>query len=1102
MNRNQKPWVAFRKRCGKACAVIAATFIFLYGSAFGAAGTVYEQQGIEISGAITDHTGEPVPGVNVVVKGTLTGVTSDVDGKYAITVPNQASVLLFSYVGFTTQEITVGNRRVINVELHEDMQQLDEVVVIGYGTTRRRDLVGAVEQISGTVLAEKGNMNISRSLQGMVPGMTLTMSDGKPSRNASINLRGTSSIGAGGDPLILVDGVEAHGDLTTVNPADISSVSVLKDASSAAIYGAKAAFGVILITTKAAEKGKPRVNYNGNASLLRRLFLPERVTNGLEWTNGWYTSFMGQEGNAPTSINNVFKYNDAWYQELVKRDADPTLEKVRVNSLGEYEYFGNTDWFDIIYNGHTYSTEHNLSVSGGSDQATYYVSGRYFNQGGIYNAGNEDYTQYNFRAKGSIQLNKYLTIENNTDFLVRSIHQPMVMYDRQTITRQMEHQGYPMTLPKNPDGTWTETSVYTGWAGFVEGSSWQHNNKFDLKSATALTIKPMKSLILKADFSYYYNQSSRDRAENMYEYYTGPTIKGVRNTFDSSEHWSYNNLYYSSNFTANFMPKFNNDDHRLNVLAGWNIEHKYTKNVQTYRRGLIYPEKPSLALTDGDYYTVGQTGSEWAYAGFLYRLNYIFKDRYLLELSGRYDGSTKFPTRQKWGFFPSASVAWRLSEESFMDATKSWLDNLKIRFSAGSLGNGNIDPFRYIALMSIAKSGVIIGDNVQSYTYAPTNIPTSLTWETNTTYDVGIDVDILKNRLTFVADYYWRYTTGMLTQGVELPAVFGATLPLGNNADMKTLGWDLSLQWRDRFDLAGKPFNYSIKGMVWDHRSWITKVLNNEQKILGTGQTPTYYNGMEIGEIWGYHVEGLFHDQSEIDNHADQSAIRVSTTNILRPGDIKFADRNNDGVINSGANTVDEPGDRRIIGNTSIRYSYGFNMSANWNSFGISAFVQGIGKRDWYPHAESAFFWGQYNRPYSYMLKMHTGDNVWTEENQNYDAYWPRYRAYLASSANRSMTTVNDRYLQNAAYVRLKNLQLDYSFTKNVCDVLHVSGLRIYIAGDNLFTWSPMFKVTRNFDPEGTNPGDTDFRSTAGSDGDGYGYPMHASYTFGININF
>jgi TonB-linked SusC/RagA family outer membrane protein len=1059
------------------------------------------QAAVTVTGVVSDAHGDPLPGAIVRLVDGATAASTGADGRYSITVPGQTAVLSFAYMGYTTQQVAVGNRTVIDVVLQEDAREIDEVVVIGYGTARKRDLVGAVGHLDGKALVEKSAMNISRSLQGMVPGLNISMQDGKPSRGASLTLRGMGSVGAGGGALILIDGAEAHGDLTTVNPADIESVSVLKDASSAAIYGAKGAFGVILITTKNPAKGKPKVNYNGSMSAHRRLFEPDRVTNGLEWTDGFYKAYLGGKGTAPNSINNVFKFNADWYAELVKRNADPTLEKVRVNKNGLYEYFGNTDWFDVIYKDFNLSQEHNLSVSGGDDRIKYYVSGRYFNQDGIYTAGDEDYTQYNFRAKGSLKINRQLTLDNNTDFIRRSIHQPMVMYDRQLILRQLEHQGYPMTMPKNPDGTWTETAVYTGWAGFVEGTSYQHNNKFDLKNTSTLTYTPWEELTLKADFSYYFNRSERDRAENMYKYYTGPAVSATRNTFSSLDHASYANQYEASNVTAGYVPKFADNNHRLNLLGGINVEHKKTTNITTYRRGLLLPEKPTFNLMDGEYYTVGQSGNEWSYFGLLYRANYNYKDTYLLEVSGRYDGSSKFPSNQRWGFFPSASIGWRLSEEKFMDWSNDFLDNLKIRLSAGSLGNGSVDPFKYISMMDVKRSGVIIGDGLQTYTYAPANTPESLTWETSTTYDAGLDIDLLGNRLNLIIDYFRRYTTDMYTVGPELPAVFGASSPYGNNADMKTTGWELTLQWRDHLPLAGRPFNYFLKAMLWDDRSWITKY-NNPQKNLGSGHTASYYEGMEIGEIWGYHVEGLFHDQAEIDNHADQSAIRVSDANILQPGDLKYADLDNSRTINSGANTVDNPGDRRIIGNSSARYRFGFNLGANWNGFGVNAFIQGIGKKDWYPYQESAFFWGQYNRPYSYMLKIHTGENVYSDENGNFNAYWPRYRGYLANSANSAMRTVNDRYLQNVAYVRLKSLQIDYTFGRNVCDLLHLSELRIYVAGDNLFTWSPLFKVTRNYDPELINAGDSDFRSTAGTDGDGYGYPMQSAWTLGVSLTF
>ena len=394
-------------------------------------------------------------------------------------------------------------------------------------------------------------------------------------------------------------------------------------------------------------------------------------------------------------------------------------------------------------------------------------------------------------------------------------------------------------------------------------------------------------------------------------------------------------------------------------------------------------------------------------------------------------------------------------------------------------------------------SGVTRGDALQTYATTPNIVPNSLTWEKSTTYDIGLDVDMLSNRLSMVFDYYQRYTTDMYTVGPTLPAVLGAATPKGNNAEMKTKGWELSIMWRDNFTLANKPFNYSVKAMLWDSRTWVTK-FNNPTKLLST-----YYEGQEIGTIWGYHIEGLFKDQAEIDAHADQSKLKVSATNILKPGDLKFADLDKSGTVDNGQNTLDDHGDLKVIGNTTPRYQFGLNLSANWNGIGISAFFQGVGKRNWYPHRESAFFWGQYDRPYSYMLKEHTGNNVWTEENQNTDAYWPRYRGYLANGSTKALgIQANDRYLQNIAYVRLKNLQIDYTFNKKFCDKLHLQDLKIYLAGENLLTWTPLNKHTKMYDPEGISAGDADFRSTANTDGDGYGYPILSSYTIGINVTF
>lgn len=1048
-----------------------------------------------IHGQVSDLHGEPMIGVTVQEEGSGNGCVTDGNGYFRFSANHNANILI-SYIGYSDvrKKASADFSKVI---LQEDTKTLDEVVVVGYGSKRRRDLVGSVEQISNEKIGTRANMNVTRSLQGMIPGLNISVSDGKPSSTPNLNLRGSGSIGAGGSALILIDGIE--GSLNSVNPADIESVSVLKDASSASIYGARGAFGVILVTTKDAKKGKSKVSYNGSFSLHQRLNEAEIVNNGLQWTDGWYSSYMeGKDtGTPPGGINNVFKYSTEWYNELVKRNDDPSLDKVRVNEKGEYEYFGNTNWFDIIYKDIIPSTEHNISVSGGNDRAQLYVSGRYFNQDGVYSAGNEDYTQYNMRLKGTIQINDMLSLSSNTDFGNNLSHQPMVMYDNQNILRQIEHQGYPMTMEKNPDGTWTEAAVYTGWAGFVEGTSYMKQNKLELRNTTTLAFEPIREeLIFKADYSYYTSRSERKKVENQYEFYTGPAIKKTRNTYSSLENRNYNQAYHSANITANYIPKFRNDDHSLNLLLGGNLEQKNYSMIQSYRRGLLNEYKPSFALMDGDYYTIGQSGYEWAYLGMLYRINYNYKGRYLAELSGRYDGTSKFPTNEQWGFFPSVSAAWRLSEEHFMAPSAQWLSNMKVRMSVGSLGNGNVDPYVYLSTVPISKTSALINGSLQTAAYVPKLIPNNLTWETATTYDLGLDIDLFHNQLSIVFDYYQRYTTNMYTEGMVKPAVIGADVPKGNNADMKTKGWELAVEWRDQFNVAGKPFSYGIKGMVWDSRSWITKY-NNPTKLLSN-----YYEGMELGEIWGYHVEGLFADQADIDAHADQSKIKVSDTNILKPGDIKFSDLNADGKIETGKNTLEDHGDLKKIGNTSARYNYGINLNANWNGFGLSAFFQGIGKKNWYPSRESGLFWGQYNRPYGYMLQIHTGDNVWSETNQNENAYWPRYRGYIANSASKSMGVINDRYLQNVGYIRLKNVQLDYSFNQNICKKLHMENLRIYVSGENLFTWSPMFRVTRNFDPEVITPGDADFRSTKNSDGDGYSYPMLNSYTFGINVTF
>lgn len=1071
------------------------------------------EQQKSVSGKVTDNSGAPLPGVTVVIKGTSGGTITDADGKYTLSLPATTRSLVFSFVGMKSQEITFTGQPVINVSLEQETIGMDEVIVVGYGTQKRRDIVGAVEQVSSDILENRSSMNVTRSLQGQISGVNVALWDGKPTRSTTPVIRGTTfkngtansnSIGAGGSALVLIDGSE--GDLGALNPLDIESISVLKDASSAAVYGARGTFGVILITTKNAKKGEPQVHYNGSFSMKKRTVIPDRVTNGYQWTTMYLKSWQiyNNKTSYPTGIDNVFRFTKDWYDELARRDADPTLDKFRVNSEGRYEYFGNTDWYDYFFKDYNLANEHNLSVSGGSDIANYYVSGRFFDQDGIYKVGDENFRQYNIRAKGSIKIKPNLILEHNMDYAVMITHQPMVQYSNYLIQRMISRQGYPMTLPKNPDGTWTEAATYIGYAGFAEGSSFQHDDEFNSKTATSLTYIPVKDVLtIKGEFSYAYSRSKMTRATGLYQYYNSATLTGVHEKFSYLKMYNYDTKYLSGNATATYSPKLG-ENHKLTLMAGGNVEDKDYLTQFTYRQGLLYNKLPSFTMMDGTYYETTSGGYTWGVAGVFSRINYGYKDRYLLEVSGRYDGSSKFPVNQQWGFFPSASLGWRISEEGFMKSTQKWIDNLKLRASIGSLGNGAVSPYQFISSMTIGNTAWLVNDTKQSYTSVPAIVPSGLTWEKSTTYNAGIDIDLFKNRFNMVFDIYQRTTTDMYTVGPTLPDVLGSASPKGNNADLKTNGWELTLGWRNSFKLAGKDFNYNFRGVLWDSQSWITKFYNT------TGLLTTYYEGQKLGDIWGFRIAGLFADRAEIDSWANQSFFTIvngstgDNNNHLLPGDLKFKDLNDDKRINYGDRTLSKHGDWDIIGNETPRYNFGINLGGNWNGIGLSMFWNGVARRDWYPGAESALFWGQYGRSYESALKIHTTNNVYSTENPNLNAYWPLYRGYQAQRALGTMSQANDRYLQNAAYLRLKNVTLDYTFPDAIARKIACKSLKVYLTGENLLTFTPLTKVTKNFDPEGINSGDSDWNSTYGSDtaGDGYGYPILKSFTIGLDIIF
>ncbi|MCE6992634.1 TonB-dependent receptor [Dyadobacter sp. CY323] len=1051
----------------------------------------------QVTGKVTDGaTTEGLPGVNVVIKGSQTGTVTDANGSYSLNIPDAGAILVFSYVGFLSQEVEVGTRTSLDVQLVADAKSLSEVVVVGYGTQKKVNLTGAVDQVGQEVFQNRPIPNISQGLVGVVPNLNLKMFDGKPTQSPKFNIRGTTSIGQGGNALVLIDGVE--GDPSLLNPNDIESISVLKDAASASIYGARAAFGVVLITTKTASEGKTTISYSANYSIKSPTTTPDNITDSYPWAQGFSDAWSrwNDNGSTPTAINKTISFSPTYLAEIKRRYEDPSLPRVEVNpNTGEYQYYYSTDWYKELYKERFSAQDHNLSISGGSDKATFYLSGRYNGQSGLFRYNSDDYQMYNLRAKGSIQVAPWLRIDNTTEYSAQKYHQPMNVGEGSGIYRNIADEGHPLAPLLNPDGTLSFSAAYTVGDYYIGRNGIDNTQRFLKNKVAAKSQFFDKTLSIRADLTFQTTDigSQQNRVQVPYSRAKGVIGYTGTNTNDIQERKRTTN-YLATNFYADYVKSFNNA-HNLTLLAGINYEQSIYSNLTAQRNGIVYSGADDINLALGQSIVTTGGYNKWAIAGGFFRVNYNFRERYLLEVNGRYDGSSKFPTTQQWAFFPSVSAGWRVSEEPFWKVSPRVLSNVKLRASYGSLGNGNIDPYSFNEKFSISQSGRILNGIRPQRTGQPGVVPNGLTWETSTTGNIGLEFSSVNKRLTFVGDMYRRQTTDMFTVGPTVPAVYGTTVPKGNYADLKTTGWELSINWADHFTVASKPFNYSARFTMADSRAIITKY-NNPDKNLSD-----HYEGKRVGEIWGYRVEGLFKSQSEITDSPSQSNIPNTNTRKNYVGDIKFKNLDGDNVIYQGLNRVGNSGDKTIIGNSEPRYTYGMNLSGDWNGFFVSGFFQGVLKQDWYPSAE-ARFWGQYNRPYNAYPRWQQ-DNMFREELGNFDAYLPRLVGYVAQS-NRALHVANDRFLQNAAYIRLRNLQVGYTIPQRIVSKIHARDLRVYVSAENLWTWSPMYKWTRDTDVTNIYGSDRDLGNPDGNAGagDGYNYPMLKAVSLGLTLNF
>lgn len=1044
---------------------------------------------IGVSGKVKDTSGEPLVGATVIIHGTTVGTSTDLDGNFSLEA-SEDDLLDVLMIGFRSLSLKAARR--LDVILEDDSTELEELVVVGYGSQKKVNLTGSVESLGGEKMENIPMPSLSRGLQGMIPSLNIDMTDGKPIRSSEYNVRGTTSIGAGGgSTLIMIDG--APGDPDLLNPSDIESVTVLKDAASAAIYGARGPFGVVLITTKNPSAGKTSVTYSGNVSFYTQTQHNDYIWDGYIWAKTFVEAYYAYNDYVtnPTGVNNAFPFlqgMDAYLSELKRRHDDPSLPKVVTMDDGSYVYYGSTNWYDQLYKKVSTGTEHTVTVSGNSKNAGFYLSGRYHGQNGIFRYNSDDFDQFNLRSKGYVQVFPWLKITDNMDFSHRTYNYPLTSIYEKGIWRNIADQGFPMAVMFNPDHTLTRHAAYTV-GDFYTGNNKSISSLFNLRNSFNATASFLNnSLRLNADFTTSYKMARDKRVLYPVSYSDKAGVITSEGTSKLSERFD-ETSYLGTNLYGEYENTFA-DRHYFKAMAGFNCE--YQKLVINYmeRNGVLKPEISDFNLVNGDSFVLTGGGNSWAVMGLFFRLNYNYKERYLLEINGRYDGSSNFPTNQRWGFFPSASAGWRISRESFWKVSPKAVSELKLRLSYGELGNGQIPPYSYIQTISTHQSSRIIDGSLPLYSYMPSLVPDDLTWERSRTYNVGLDVSFFDGRLSVNADVFQRNTENMYTAGVTVPAVLGTSSPKGNYADLHTRGFEFSIEWKDRIDF-GKPLDYSAKFILSDSQAEITRFNN------ATGLIDSYYVGAKVGEIWGYEIEGLFQSEQEIADWYDQSYMKTSQgQKIWLPGDLKYANLNGDDRINDGQRTLANHGDLKVIGNTTPRFRFGVNLGASWNNIFFSAFFQGVGHRDWYPSMECNAFWGMYNRPYN-MLPTHIYENHWTEETP--DAYFPRLRGYLVTSTNGVLRMPNTRYLQNAAYVRLKNLTFGYNLPKALLEKLRMSKCQIFFSGQNLWTWSPIHMITKNIDPEVISGSDAE---VATGKGDANAYPMLRSLSLGVTLGF
>ena len=1029
-----------------------------------------------ISGTVKNKVdGIPIPGVNVLIKGTTKGSTTNFDGNYSIAVAS-GETLIFSYIGYETVQIKIEGQQLVNVDLAESASKLDEIVVVGFASQKKANLTGAVAKVDvERALGSKPLTDLSRGLQGTTPGLNITFNSGNIGKSSNINIRGAGTIINGtatGSPLVLIDGVPS--DLSLINPEDVASMSVLKDAASASIYGARAAFGVILITTKNGKnaKGKVAFSYSHNYGWSNPISLVDFNDPTIE-----LPAMIEAQARAGSANPESFGMN---YKTLLpgiinwKANYASTRNKNDKNMiLGEdFDVIGGREYFYRIWDPHqemlkknAVQSYHNFSAQGAlSEKSSFIVSLGISNQEGVMNISTEKNERMNLNMGMSTQLTDWLAGDFKVLSSVQEYKSPFNYYNSGLDTAGNGYFGYYMRWGSYfPYGTYNGVS-FRHAPGYMNNASMNKRLENDTRLSAKLTAQITEDLNIIGEYSVNNNFSSNKINGGqipLWDWWSGaadlvagkPTMMESGNDFVAQAKSSYTTNV--ANVYANYSKIFN-EVHNFKALAGLNSEWQSFERTYARRNTLLDKNKPEFNLAIGDQFTSPLASnatlnpglSQYAIAGFFARINYDYDGKYLLELNARYDGSSKFPAQEQWGFFPSASAGYRISNEKFMESTRNWLNDLKLRASIGSIGNQNIANNAFLSVMNRANPWWLgSGSSVPPSVGLPSNVDQNLTWEKVTTQNIGLDLRVF-NMLSMTFDYYQRDTKGMLSPGKTLPGSFGQSAANTNSGNLRTKGWELGINFNKEIN---KDVAVYADLTLSDYTTEVTE-WNNTSKLLGS-----FYAGQKIGEIWGLTTEGLIQSTDVVDatglivNGVDYKNIRSGVFKF-GPGDVKYKDLDGNSQITRGAGRADDSGDLSVIGNTTPHYQYGIRLGSTLYGFDVDIFFQGVGERQYWATSDLVLpFYNRTDAMYAHM------NDYWTPDNT--DAYYPNpypnhagnsFGSYAPGSNN---FVAQSRYLQNMSYLRLKSLTVGYTVPKSFCDKIGVDKIRPYISGINLLTF-------------------------------------------------